>query len=227
MNDTISYKIHDAYMLPYEVAINRDAMKFHESNNEIIASSRIYLICRLKKKFISSTISRPEVLYVGETFNKDTRFSGHEHILKATTMINTRWNPLQREYIGVYFLHIRFSFTGFTLFNNNPWDLFQEIKDIDSKTSVQLLERLYIKLFKPVLNSMHNNDRIKEDNLILRKLLNNDIKFIHLDIGMNETEFQFYSNNIDQSEDWYNYDLLKEKIIPGYIDTFPKQAKAH
>ncbi len=71
MNDTISYKINYAYMLPYAIAIDESKMAEAEKNNEIIASSRVYLICRIRKKgFFFKSLSKPEVLYEGETFNK-------------------------------------------------------------------------------------------------------------------------------------------------------------
>lgn len=221
MNNTIYYKINDAYMLPYESAINEDLMGLLEKSNEIIASSRIYLVCRLSKNIFSSKLSKPEVLYVGESFDKEHRFSGHKHILKATTLLNKGFNPLKREFLAVYFLHIRFSFTGFKVFQNNPWDVFQELKDIGSKSSVELLERLYIKIFNPVLNIKHKNEKIKDDPLILKKLIDNDVEYVHLDIGMDDNHFQFYTSSTSTSCDWYNYDLKTERIIPGYLDTFP------
>ncbi len=166
----------------------------------------------------SAKVSRPQVLYVGETFNKKSRFSGHKQILKATTLINRGINPFRKEYIAVYFLHIRFTFTGYTMFNNNPLEVFQELKDISSKTSVKLLERLYIKLFNPPLNIMHNNDKFKSDNLISKKLIDNDIKYVYLDIGMIDKKFQFFSSNTLAEYDGYTYDLKEGKIYPGYPD---------
>lgn len=67
MKDTICYKIQNAFMLPYKQVIEKKEMENYEISNEIISYSRIYLICKLNSKDI---LSKPEVLYIGETFDK-------------------------------------------------------------------------------------------------------------------------------------------------------------
>lgn len=73
MENIFSYKIKNSWMLPYEVVIEKDIMRHIESTNEIVASSRIYFICKIRKpgmlsKIFSKSSRFPEVLYVGETF---------------------------------------------------------------------------------------------------------------------------------------------------------------
>jgi hypothetical protein len=217
MNDTISYKINNSYFLPYSIAIDKDKMREYEAKNEIIASSRIYLICQLKRTgFLFKKYSKPKVLYVGETFDKQNRFSPHEKLLKATTIISPN------DKLVVYFLQMRFSFIGFPSWESNPLDLMTELKDLESKTSVRLLERLFIKLFDPELNDKHKKTVIYEDNLVKEKLISNSIRYVHLDIGMNDKHFQFFGGNCVNNQDWYTYDLQEEQLLVGLPDLIPK-----
>jgi hypothetical protein len=207
MNDTIIYKINDAYMLPYQIAIDEKAMEFHEKSSDIIASSRIYFICKIKEKGkIFRKHPKPEVLYIGETFNKKSRFSSHKKILQATTLLKSKDN------LFVYFLQIRFSFMGISQFHNDPLKIFDEIKDTNSKTSVQLLERLFIKLFNPILNEKHNNAKVKDDIFIKDKLIKEKIEYVCLDIGMNDSSFNFIGGKRLKNEDHYIFDLINDKI---------------
>ncbi|WP_172916216.1 hypothetical protein [Capnocytophaga canimorsus] len=176
-------------------------MKYLENTNEIIASSRIYLICKIKRKYFFF-YNEPEVLYVGETFNKSKRFSTHKQLLKATTLLN------QDERIFVYFLHMRFSYFGFTPFNNHIFSVFSGLKNLDNKESVRLLERVLIKLFLPPLNVHHKNDKpFKEDKLIQKKLIDNDIRYLHIDIGMEQKIFSFRGGNRKKNIDWYCFNI--------------------
>lgn len=211
MTDTISYKINNAYMLPYAIAIDENKMQQAEENNEIISSSRVYLICRIQKKgIIFKSLSKPEVLYVGETFNKKKRFSPHKKLLKATTLINPK------DELVVFFLHMRFSFFGISLFQNNPVDIFNDIKDLYSKTSVKLVERFFIKLFRPILNEKNNDEKIRDDKLIVKKLIDNSIEFVTLDVGMNDHLFNFVGGNRIEKVDWYTFNLNTEEITYGH-----------
>ncbi|MDQ8006710.1 MAG: hypothetical protein REI64_18035 [Pedobacter sp.] len=211
MNDTICYKIQNAYMLPYEKAIDEKAMDYYEKNNEIIASSRIYFICKLRLNgFIIKRLSKPEVLYIGETFDKKNRFSPHKKLLKATTIVK------KNEILAVYFLHIRFSYFGLNQFQNNPLDIFNEIKDIYNKTSIRLVERLFIKLFNPVLNDKHNDENVLEDNLVKKKLIDNFIQYVNLDVGMNDNIFNFIGGRRNESQDLYTFDLTNNEMTFGH-----------
>ncbi|SEV90827.1 hypothetical protein SAMN05421841_0139 [Chryseobacterium wanjuense] len=211
MNDTIFYKIQNAYMIPYSEAIDEKIMDTYDKTNETIASSRIYLICRLRVKgFFLKKFSKPEVLYVGETFDKKNRFSPHKKLLKATTLLKSK------DHLVVYFLHIRFSYLGLNEFHNNPLNIFNELKDIHSKTSVWLLERLFIKLFNPILNNKHNDENIKEDNLVRKKLIDNSILYVNLDIGMNELLFNFTGGRRVENQDIYNFNLKNNEMTFGH-----------
>lgn len=215
MNDTIFYKIQNSYSLPYAVAIDRKLMDEYEKQNEIIRSSRIYFICKLEgTSFFFKKYSRPKVLYVGETFDKTNRFAPHEKLLKATTIVKPR------DIIGVYFLHMRFSYVGMPIFNNNPWYTWNDLKDINSKSSVKLLERIFIRLFDPVLNDKHNKNDIYVDNLVNEKLMKNSIRYVHVDIGMNEKYFQFVGGCCTAGNDWYNFDLENETFFTGMPNIF-------
>jgi hypothetical protein len=211
MSNTIFYKIQNAYMIPYEEAIDKKVMDIYDKTNETIASSRIYFICRLKPKgLILKKLSKPEVLYIGETFNKKDRFKQHEKLLQATTLLKPK------SILVVYFLHIRFSYLGLSEFQNNPLNIFNEIKDLYSKTSVRLLERLFIKLFNPILNTNHNDENVKEDNLVQKKLIDNSIHNINLDIGMNELLFNFIGGRRVESQDIYNFNLKNNEMTFGH-----------
>lgn len=206
MNDTICYKIQNAFMLPYEQVIDKKVMDYYEKSNEIISSSRIYLICKLNTK---DFLSKPEVLYIGETFDKKTRFSSHKKLLKATTLLG------QNESLAVYFLHFRFSFIGLNQFLNNPLDILNELDDLNSKTSVKLLERIFIKLFRPILNDRHNDEKILEDNLVQKKLIDNYIQYVHLDVGMEDSVFNFIGGRRVENQDWYTFNLTNNEMKYG------------
>lgn len=201
-NHQIVYKIENAYMLPYSKVIDKKVMDNYDKTNEIIASSKIYLICKLQTKQMSEgIIPKPQVLYVGETFDKKKRFSTHGKLLKATTLIE------EDEILAVYFLHMRFSFVGLAPYLNNPHDTLQDISDIHNKRSVQLIERLLIKLFSPVLNKLHNNRKVLEDNFVRQKLINNNIRYVTLDVGMEDVIFNFSGGRRCENIDWYQFDL--------------------
>lgn len=215
MNDLIGYKIENAFMLPYEVAIDKKKMAMFEKLNETVASSKLYLICKLKKKGVFlKRYSRPQVLYVGETFNKPKRFGPHIKLMKATTLTD------KSEVLAIYFLHMKFSYFGLSAFQNDPWNIFQEIKDINSKTSVILMERVFIRLFEPILNEKIKESDMIEDNLIKEKLINQSIKYVHIDIGMQDKPYQFYGGNCRKDIDWYNYNLETNELFVGCPDLF-------
>lgn len=215
MNDTIIYKIQNSFSLPYAIAIDRKLMNDYERTNEIIRSSRIYFICKLEKtSFFFRKYSRPKVLYVGETFDKTNRFAPHEKLLKATTIVKPR------DILGVYFLHMRFSYIGMPIFDAKPLDTWNDLKDINSKSSVKLLERIFIKLFNPILNDKHNRNDIYVDNLVKEKLIKNSIINIHIDIGMNDKCFQFTGGLCTSENDWYNFNLQEETFSTGMLNIF-------
>lgn len=210
MENMIGYKIEAAYELPYEYLIDGPLMSAIEKNNQIISSSRIYFICQLKKEgFLSKKYSRPHVLYIGETFNKEKRFPIHNKLLKSTALIG------RKDRLSVYFLNMRYIYLGFPLFTQNPWVTFDEIKDLHSKTSVRIFERLFIKLFNPPLNNKHKDFKLSNDPIIKSTLLKNQIKHVHLDIGMTSKHFQFSGGHVIPTEDWYNFDLLSDSLSIG------------
>lgn len=186
-------------------------MELFEKKDETIASSRIYLICKQEKKgLFRKCFSKPQVLYVGETFDKKNRFSPHEKLLKATTLKKSN------EVLVVYFLHMRFQFVGFNNFENNPLDIFNEIKDIHSKTAIKLMERFFIKLFRPILNEQHNNNDVLKDKLIHSMLIQKSIDIVSLDIGMNDYEFNFMGGHRKEDEDWYSFNLITNELTTGH-----------
>jgi hypothetical protein len=134
MDHQIVYKIENAYMLPYAKVIDKKVMDGYDKTNEIIASSKIYLICKLQTKLKSNgSIPKPQVLYVGETFQKNKRFSKHEKLLKATTILEPD------EILAVYFLQLKFSFLGSPPYSNNPQDSLKDISNIHDNPSVQVM----------------------------------------------------------------------------------------
>jgi hypothetical protein len=193
-------------MVPYQIAIDENLMKFYEKSIDIIGSSRIYFICKIKKENFFQKNPKPEVLYIGETFNKKKRFSTHNKILQATTLIKSK------DLLFVYFVQIRFSFIGISPLNSDPMNFFNEIKDTNSKASVQVLERLFIKLFNPILNRMHNDPKIKDDKFITRKLIEENIDYVCLDIGMNDASYNFVGGKRLKNKDLYVFDLIEDTI---------------
>jgi len=219
MEDTISYKIEKSLMLPYEFAIENDFMREYEASNQTVASSRIYFICIVRKpgiisKMLSNTSKFPEVLYIGETFNKTKRFERHDKLLKATRRLN-RFNN-----IGVCFLNVRYSYIGSPLWTKDPYHIFDELKDLHSKTAILLLERLYIRLFRPILNKETLSHKLYDDKQIRQKLILNGIRYIHLDIGMNEDEHKYWSPELKSTSDWHYFDLKTGDMHVGMPDLF-------
>lgn len=218
--NTFGYKIHWAHAVPYQVAINPLSMAQLELEHEVVASSRIYFICKIRKpglisRLLSHSAAHPEILYVGETFNKSNRYKRHEQILEATTLINNH------DQLVIYFIKSRFSLIASPIWETSPLNILSELKDLNSKSSVWLLERLYIHLFKPTLNEKHKGGNIFKDNLIITTLRRQGIRYIHLDIGMNGREFQFWSPARELKSDWYYLDLETETLQEGMPELFP------
>lgn len=208
-HNIIIYKIQNAYMLPYEAVIDKDIMSYYDKNNEIIASSRIYLICKVRKKGIFfKRFLEPEVLYVGETFNKANRFSSHQQLLQATSMVR------KNEKLVVYFLQFRYSYIALSPFIHNSWKIFNDLKDLNNKQSIQLIERALIKLFLPILNVQHNNGKhLHYDRFVKEKLIANQIKYLHIDVGMNDKLFYFKGGKREDEKDLYYFDLETGMLI--------------
>lgn len=206
----IGYKIQNAYMLPCHIVIDKEIMDGYEKLNEIIASSRVYLICKIKRSGIfGHHNTKPEVMYVGETFGKKNRFQSHEKLLIALA------TKKSDEILMVYFLHMRFLFLGSSPFETCPLVCMKDISDIHSKSSVRLLERLLIKLFNPILNIHHNNHNLLDDSLVQQKLIKNNIRYVNLDSGMKNFYFNFVGGRREENEDWYTFDLKDNKLILG------------
>lgn len=152
---------------------------------------------------------RPEVLYIGMTFNKNKRFKNHIQLLKATTMIN------EDEDIIVYFIKYRVGICCTNPFNLNPYNLWTDLKDRESEEIVNLCERLFICIFKPPLNSLHVASKLSSDKRIKKILVENNIHYAHIDIGMNNSYFQFLTPSTDKGNDWYNYNFDTDSITTG------------
>lgn len=217
--NTFGYKIDWAQPINYKIAINSQAMSHIELNNEIVSSSRIYFICKIKKtgllsRFLTSSTDHPEILYVGETFNKSDRYRRHEQILKATTLIN------DHDQLFIYFIKSHFFHISPSLWANRPQNIMRELRDLNSKSSVWLLERLYIHLFQPILNDKHKSGNIFKDSLIKKKLQDKGIRYVHLDIGMKGRDFQFWTPKRKLKSDWYYLDLETETIHEGVPEFF-------
>lgn len=114
-------------------------------------------------------------------------------------------------------MHFSFSFVGFSQFQNNPLDILNELKDLHSKTSVKLLERIFIKLFNPILNEKHNDEKLLEDKLVQKKLIDNFIQYVHLDVGMEDSVFNFVGGRRVENQDWYTFDLTNNEMIFGSL----------
>lgn len=221
MKNIYCYKINRSFALPYQLAIEKSWMEFFESKEETVASSRIYFICRIRKPgFLSRIFSklkpRPEVLYVGETFNKAARYACHEKLLKATRMIS------DFDELRIYFIQVKGVLGGEFFGNNTLFGVMDELRGFHSKEATWLLERLYIELFKPILNSRPQiAKKIEEDKFVKQKLLANEIFYVYLDIGMNEPEYQFWSPGKKSDVEGYYFDLQNGILQEGLPNLFP------
>ncbi len=148
----------------------------------------------------------PNVIYVGETFNKASRYKTHEKLLKATTIVDHSCEELK-----IYFQHIKFIYGGYPI----EFSTLNELKDINNKAAVKLLERLFIQLFKPELNEFHVEADIFSDPLVVKNFRSNGIDYVHLDLGLNGKAYQFNSAKLQRSNDWYYFDFKAKMIKEG------------
>lgn len=213
MKNILGYKISNAYFLPYKIVIDENIMDNFDKNEPIIATSRIYLICKIPKKMWRG-YGEPEILYVGETFNKKNRFSQHKKLLEATTLLNNK------DILGVYFLQIRCLSCSYPILGKNPQDILKDLSDLNSSASIRLIERFFIYLFNPPLNKNHTTFPIFQDRLVEELLRANEIRYLHIDIGMTGKGFQFWSKSVLPRTDFYYYDLAEKTINRGIPQLF-------
>jgi hypothetical protein len=210
VKNIVCYKIENAYVVPYKDVLDKDKMSRLEESTEIIRSSRIYFICKRNRRgLFQKQFREPEVLYVGETFDKKNRFSGHTKLLKATTMLK------KSENLFVYFLEMRFHYADLTPPYNNGFHVVEQIGNIDSKSPIRVIERAFIKLFDPILNKAHKNTPLSQDNLVQEILVKNQIGQISIDLGMKNPSFLFRGGNRADNIDWYTIDLSNDQLRTG------------
>ena len=133
----------------------------------------------------------PEVVYIGQTFSLKKRFRTHEQLNRAATLLD------DDEDLRINLLSFKLGIMG-----DNPgshmWDYVLHENMPGSaqwRDKVDLLERVLIFFFRPMLNSQHVATPIEKDSVVNAILRNNGITAVVLGTGMEGLQWQFWSRD--------------------------------
>lgn len=145
---------------------------------------------------------RPEVLYVGQSFEMLKRWRSHKQVNRATSKLG------DDEELRLYYLHFLFM-AEFERFGDPNWN---HLLEVDDKTTPQygdrisLLEQALIQYYRPALNTQLL-DASSETAHIRRIAAKTGINAVRLSLGMKENAFQFFSAGQVMPDEVVTWDL--------------------
>lgn len=159
--------------------------------------------------------NKPEVLYVGQSFQMTTRIKSHKTLHKAVSKLD------DTEEIRIFFLTFKYGYGGhkdyFQLKGDvmNTW-LSQHGKSKEFKDKISLVERFLIHYLRPIYNEQHVNSNIVSDRLVKTILTKNNIDAITINFGVWGKGFEFWSPKQHLRTDFASFNFLKPEL--GYIE---------
>ena len=133
---------------------------------------------------------KPEIVYVGQSFDLLNRWKNHQQINKANSIICDDYE------LRLYFIH--FTFIGsFESVGDKNFKSLVVVKDRDSREfrdRISVVEQALIQYYRPILNSQHLDGNVNTA-AFKRIIRNTGLKTMGLSLGMNEHAFQFFSPN--------------------------------
>lgn len=154
--------------------------------------------------------NKPEVVYVGQSFQMTTRIKSHKTLHKAVSKLN------DNEEIRIFFLTFKYGYGGhknyFKMKGNvmNTW-LSEHGKSKEFKDKISLVERFLIHYLKPIYNEQHVASNIVSDRLVKTILTDNNIDVITINFGIWGNGFEFWSTNQQLKTDFVSFNFLKSE----------------
>lgn len=159
--------------------------------------------------------NKPEVVYVGQSFQLTHRIKSHKTLHKAVSQLD------DSEEIRIFFLTFKYGYGGHKDFFQIKGDvmktwLSQHGNSKEFKDKISLVERFLIHYLRPIYNEQHVDADIVCDRLVKRLLTKNDIDVITLNFGVWGKAFEFWSPNQQLKSDYATFNFLKPEL--GYIE---------
>ncbi|WP_017732740.1 hypothetical protein [Nafulsella turpanensis] len=161
--------------------------------------------------------NKPEVVYVGQSFQMSKRIKSHKTLHKAVSQLK------DGEEIRLYFLTFKYGYGG----HKDYFQMEGQVMDTwlsefgmskEFKSKISLVERFLIHFLKPIYNEQHVNSNIMNDSLVKTILTDNNIDVITLDFGVWGKSFEFWSPNQQLKTDCASFNFLKPDL--GYQEGF-------
>lgn len=130
---------------------------------------------------------RPEVIYVGQSFDMIERWQNHKQVNKAVSILS------DHEALRLYFIHFQF-FGSFQSFGDSDYYamLAMDRDSAEFRDRISVLEQALIHFYRPILNSQHVDGTINTAPFV-RLVERVGLKSVGLSIGMHGHAFDFWS----------------------------------
>lgn len=168
---------------------------------------------------------KPEVIYIGQSFDILGRLKKHEKIVEIQS------KKKDDEDLRIYFPAFDFGYGGDGVPNFEPMMhkimVSDAVKDKDNqKVKIDLLERFLIYFYQPEFNTRHTKSSLKTDDVVQRNLRSEDMKgftlnFEGLNPGVKMNLYDFWTPNQFLKEKIVSYDFTSsiERFSKGFLLT--------
>lgn len=216
--------IFDNEIIPANIIVNKEISLLNGSNNKLLILNiegwphPMYVTPDKVIRDLNKNVgNKPELLYIGYSFEPVNRLLGHEKIVKASAEIEDEYE------LRLYVSSFKFSYCFLNghkqLICINDIGVRKDVtSDEELKDHVMLAERILINYFQTEgLNDHHINMNIKKDIMFKRILKKNGIRFIGGGYEMEDGEyFDFLSQNRTDTEKSFYIDY--ENPNDGYLN---------
>jgi hypothetical protein len=216
--------IFDNEIIPAHIIVNKEISLLKGSNNKLLILNvegwphPMYVTPDKVIRDLNKNVgNKPELLYIGYSFEPVNRLLGHEKIVKASAEIEDEYE------LRLYVSSFKFSYCFFNghkqLICINDIGVRKDVtSDEELKDHVMLAERILINYFQTEgLNDHHINMNIRNDIMFKRILKKNGIRFIGGGYEMEDGEyFDFLSQNRTDTEKSFYIDY--ENPNDGYLN---------
>jgi hypothetical protein len=160
-------------------------------------------------------VNKPEVVYVGQSFQMPIRIKSHKTLHKAVSLLN------DDEEIRIYFLTFKYGYFA----NREQFNIHGQVSKTwlsgfgtspEFRDKISLVERFLIHFFKPIYNEQHVNAKITNDSLVKSILINNHIDIVSTNLEVNESGFEFWSPNQPLKSSYVSFNFQQPEL--GYQD---------
>ena len=171
----------------FAASTNVDIFVSIQVGNEVLSEPVLPIECFMLNNYF---ISRPEILYIGQSFSMLKRWRNHEQVNRALGMLH------DDEELRLYYLHFAF-WAGYDSFGDARWKTLLDTSDKKGaafRDRISVLEQALIHFYLPILNSRHVKGAV--DTVAYQRIIEaTGIKGVGLFLGMHGPAFQFWSPN--------------------------------